>query len=388
MKIALLTTDAREHFRDYGNPAPYFGTAPEALLEGFKLLPNEIEVHVVCCLQQPPVSSPSKLANNIHYHALHVPKWGWMRTGYTGCIRAVRRKLHEIRPDVVHGQGTERDCAISAVRSGFPNVLTLHGVMRTLYTTTGSKFLTYYWFAQLLETFSLRRTDGIICISPFVTHNVAADVKQSWLVPNAIRSMFFAPPETTARRAGPPRLLNVGMIYPLKQQVEILRHLIQLRNTIRFEMTFIGTLRRHTPYTDEFLGLLASANTLYGGFRHVENPTAHQLLHQYDDADALLHFSKEESFGLVLAEAQARGLALFATDVGAIREIARENSRCHIFPPSSVSSAISQVRNWILSAGHLQTKDYSAAAAASARYLPSAVAKRHLPIYHHILNRI
>ncbi|MEJ0088408.1 MAG: hypothetical protein WDM80_01410 [Limisphaerales bacterium] len=55
MKIALLTTDSREHFRAYTRPAPSFGTAPEALLQGFARLPD-VEVHVISCTQQPVVA--------------------------------------------------------------------------------------------------------------------------------------------------------------------------------------------------------------------------------------------------------------------------------------------------------------------------------------------
>ena len=61
-----------------------------------------------------------------------VPKIGWMRTLFQGCVRATRKKIREIQPDIVHGQGTEADCAMSAVFSGFPNVLTLHGNMRAV----------------------------------------------------------------------------------------------------------------------------------------------------------------------------------------------------------------------------------------------------------------
>jgi hypothetical protein len=35
MKIALLTTDNREPFKEYEKEIPWFGTAPEALLQGF-----------------------------------------------------------------------------------------------------------------------------------------------------------------------------------------------------------------------------------------------------------------------------------------------------------------------------------------------------------------
>src|SRR5277367_6221873 len=104
MKIAILTTDNREPYREYHKPFPWFGTAPEALLQGFAQLP-EAEIHVVSCTQQP-LTAPEKIAPNIFFHSLHVPTLGWLRTGYSGCVRAVRRKVREIGPDVVHGQGT------------------------------------------------------------------------------------------------------------------------------------------------------------------------------------------------------------------------------------------------------------------------------------------
>ncbi len=90
MKIALLTTDNREPHKQYQQGEPYFGTAPEALLQGFAALPD-VEVHVISCLRQP-VKSPAKIAPNIFFHSLVVPKIGWIRTGYQGCIRAVRPK--------------------------------------------------------------------------------------------------------------------------------------------------------------------------------------------------------------------------------------------------------------------------------------------------------
>ena len=104
MKVAILTTDNREHYKDYETQEPSFGTAPEALMQGFALTP-EAEVHVVSCVRRK-VKSPAKLAPNIFFHSLYVPKIGWMRTGYQGCIRAVRKKLTDLQPDIVHGQGT------------------------------------------------------------------------------------------------------------------------------------------------------------------------------------------------------------------------------------------------------------------------------------------
>src|SRR5580658_8619357 len=156
MVIAILTTDDREPFRQYDNPAPWFGKAPEALVQGFNGMPGA-EIHILSCTQRP-VSSPVKLADNIWFHSLHVPKIGWMRTFYQGCIRATRRKLKELKPDIVHGQGTERDCAISAVLSGFPNIITVHGNMNAIAGLHHSRIGSFQWLAARLENFTLPRT--------------------------------------------------------------------------------------------------------------------------------------------------------------------------------------------------------------------------------------
>src|ERR1043166_5464942 len=121
MVIVQITTDNREPFREYHKTAPWFGTAPEALFQGFAQIPD-VKIHVIGCTQRPMAGSPDKLADNIWFHSLHVPKIGWLRTGYQGCVRAIRRRVSEIVPDIVHGQGTERECALGAIFSGRPNV--------------------------------------------------------------------------------------------------------------------------------------------------------------------------------------------------------------------------------------------------------------------------
>ncbi len=91
MRVAILTTDMREAVPGCADPQPRIGLAPSALLQGFALLP-EAEIHVVSCLKEP-LPSPGKIAPNIFYHGVAVPRIGWLRTGYQGCIRAARKKL-------------------------------------------------------------------------------------------------------------------------------------------------------------------------------------------------------------------------------------------------------------------------------------------------------
>ncbi len=209
MKLALLTTDNREYFKDYQVSAPSFTAGMEALLQGFATQPD-MEVHVISCLQQP-VKPLEQLSHNIWYHGLFVPKMGWLRTMYQGCIRAVRRTVKGLQPDIVHANGTERDCAISAVFSGFPNVVTIMGNMAELGRLFRARPGTYHWFAAHLENFTLRRTGGVICNSRYTGNLVQGRTRKSWVVYPALRSAFLEPAPPTAR---PPVLLVLGIVCP------------------------------------------------------------------------------------------------------------------------------------------------------------------------------
>lgn len=386
MKIAFLTTDSREHFKDYSNPQPYFGKAPEALLEGFKTMPKEVEVHVVSCLQKTPISSPDRLADNIYYHGLHVPNIGWMKTCYQGCIRAVSAKLSEIRPNIVHGQGTERDCAITAALSGYPSVVTIHGVMRAIHELTKAKYFNYHWFARHLETFALGRVRGVIAISPYVDALVAPLTPRTWFIPNALQEFFFTPGLARQRQPGPTRFVNVGVISPRKRQVELLEHLVELRREVEFEITFVGKANPSNPYTKRFSELLAACQGAHGSFRHMSFLEDLDFLNLYDSADAMIHFSKEESFGLTFAEALARNLPLFASDVGAIRQIAKDIPICQVFPVDDFRGLFETLRTWTQDRSNTESRAKNPNSVIESRYHPRAIAKHHLRVYREILS--
>jgi glycosyltransferase involved in cell wall biosynthesis len=386
LKVAFLTTDGRAVLKRYGWSQPSFGTAPEALLQGFAQLP-EVEVHVISCVQQP-VISPEKIAPNIFFHSLLVPKFGWLRTGYQGCIRAVRKKLKEIQPDIVHGQGTERDCAISAVFSGFPNVVTVHGCMNAIARLSHSRVGSFHWLAARLEDFTLPRTGGIICISDYVQGLVKKYQVPTWIVPNAIQKMFFDFPRTAATITGRPLIINVGVISERKRQQKILAILESLREEgAQFDTLFVGRSDPHSAYAVQFQEALGLAERKLGGFKHISQLDDESFCRLFDQASAMIHFSSEESFGLTFAEAIARGLYLFASDVGSSREIARGVDRAQIFDLNGWDELKGCVRQWLRSGGPQQVRPQSPPQEFIQRYHPASVARRHLEIYREVLKK-
>ena len=368
-------------------PTLFFGTAPEALLQGFASLPEQIEVHVLSCTQQP-VRSPEKLADNTWFHSLCVSKIGWMRTGYQGCIRAVRKKLKEIQPDIVHGQGTERECAISAVFSGFPNLITVHGHHAELARRFHARIGSYAWCAARLEDFTLPQTQGIICISDYVKNLVKDYGVPTWIVPNAIQKMFFDFPKTTSPAGERPLLVNVGVVSERKRQHELLALLESLRvEGLQFDALFVGLASPSVPYAVEFMARLEQANRKYGGFERITRLDDPSFCRLFDRAAAMIHFSSEESFGLTFAEAIARGLYLFASDVGAMRDIAKGVERVQIFDLNNWEGLKGAVRQWLVSGGDELPRPASPPAEFVQRYHPACVAQRHLEIYREVLKK-
>ncbi len=380
MKIVVLTSDNRERFKDYRHPTPYFGPAPDALLQGFAMLPDEVEVHVVSCLQKP-APSPEKIATNMYFHGLHVPKIGWLRTGYQGCIRAARRKIHEINPEIVHGQGTERDCAVSAIFSGYPNVLTIHGNMRAIAKFYRAAPGSFHWITAWLEALALKRTLGVFCNSAYTEELVAPCAKRVWRVPNALRQPFFEPSAVTTT-APRPVLLSVGEI-PRKRQMEVLAVARNLhRRHFRFEVQFAGIVDEQTSYGREFLREIIAAKTA-GYARYLGSMGTHDLIKAMNEASALIHCPNVEAFGLVAAEGLARNLKFFGFAVGGLKDIGSGVEGAELFPDNHWTELESGIARWLQS-GCPRPK--TASSTMRSRYAPEIIARRHLEIYREVLD--
>src|SRR5271165_680239 len=327
------------------------------------------------------MQAPEKLAKNIWFHSLLVKKAGWLRTGYQGCIRAVRRKVKELRPDVVHGQGTERDCALSAAFSSFPNVVTIHGNMVAIRRFYHGAFGNYYWFAANLENLALRMTSGVFCNSVYTENLVRPRAKRTWRVPNAIRETFFSK-TTEARSEAMPLIVNVGVISERKRQVQILEIADDLfRRGYRFVLQFVGTLDERSPYCRLFFERLRVARECgYAEFTsHME---VEELTRLFDSAHAMIHAPSEEAFGLVVAEALARNLKLFVSRVGGIPDIAQGVEGVELFEPEALRELTEGLQRWLKNGCPMPK---SAADTVRARYCPATVAAEHVRIYQQIL---
>lgn len=376
IRIGFLTTDNREPFRQYDNPKPWFGTAPEALLDGFASL-SEVEIHVVTCSQKPMASSPTKLADNIWFHSLQVSKLGWLRTGYQGCIRAMRRKLREIAPDLVHGQGTERECSLAAIFSGFPNLITIHGNMRQVARTQQAKPFSFYWLAARLEQFTLPRTDGVICLSRHTQEQVNRLAPKTWLLPNAVDASFF---EVSRNPDELPTMLCVGSICPWKNQNGLIRALDEVASKSRFRVVFLGQVG-DDPYGREFHRLLAArAWCEYAGFADRQ-----ELKVWLSRAKLVVLPSLEENCPMVLLEAMAAGVPVAAAKVGGVPDLVQNGRTGILFNPNAAADIATNISSLLVDTILQDSLSVEARKIALETFHPLQIARRHLEIYREVL---
>jgi glycosyltransferase involved in cell wall biosynthesis len=381
MKIVQLATDNREHLKDYGNPVPFFGTAPAALFQGFAQLPD-VEVHIVSCTRVR-MTSPEKIAPNIYFHSLLVPKRGWMTTLYQGTIRATRAKLREIQPDIVHGQGTERDCAINAVCSGFKNVLTIHGNMRLIAKVNQAKPFSFLWLAARLERRIIPRSLGVVCITHYTQRAVSDLAKRTWVVPNGVEESFFGV-QAEPPPGQPPQVLCVGNVCLRKNQNAFIRALDPLAQKRKFRVLFLGETSRGRAYDDEFLQLVRERPgwCSYGG-----TADRQKLREHFRESSALALPSLEDNCPMVVLEAMASGVPVVAANVGGVPDLvqdARTGLFCDPLDAGSIAGALEKVL-----ANTSASREMAARARQEAleRFHPKAIARRHVEIYREVIGR-
>jgi len=291
----------------------------------------------------------------------------------------VRRKLGEIRPDVVHGQGTERDCAISAVFSGFPNVLTIHGNMRVIAQVTGAPPFGPLWLAARLEKFTLPRSAGVVCITRHTQEAVRGLARRTWVVPNAVEGAFF---EIDAQAAGgPARVLCVANVCRLKNQNALIRALEPLAARRKFELRFCGGADPTDPYCREFLELVRARSwCAYSGLA-----TRDELKGLLSQASLLVLPSLEDNCPMAVLEAMAAGVPVVAARVGGVPDLIEDGKTGLFCDPLDGASMAAAVERLLAHPEAAAGMAREARQRARDRFYPEAIARRHLEIYREVL---
>jgi glycosyltransferase involved in cell wall biosynthesis len=177
-------------------------------------------------------------------------------------------------------------------------------------------------------------------------------------------------------------ILNVGVISRYKQQLEILNVARKLHQRgFQFELQFVGAIDSGSSYGADLLQQLADPET--SGFaRHIGTLQVNELVAAYDQAAALVHFPAEEAFGLVVAEALARNVKLFAASVGGVPDIAAGVDGAELLAARDWEGLEAALGRWLETGAR---RPATADGVMRERYHPEVIARRHVEIYREVL---
>jgi glycosyltransferase involved in cell wall biosynthesis len=384
MRVAFLTVDSREGSARRSSPLPYFGTAPEALLQGFaKLSTERLEVHVVSCVKTA-LPVPHKLAPNIYLHQIMLPSWSFLRMLHTGPILAIRRLLATIKPDIVHAQGTERWCAVSGALSRLPRVLTIHGNLRLINKASPMEPRLYWRTQEMLETFSIPRFDGVVCITDYTRRNIATLARRTWVVPNAVDTRFFDlyPQQAIdVNTEEPRRILFVGNIQERKNQNAFIDAIATLSGTYPFITEFYGQCGDQSVFEREFLQRVNKfAWCSYKGMKGRA-----ELREAFRGASMLVLPSLEDNCPMAVLEAMAAGIPIVASSVGGVPELVKDGVTGLLCNPRDPQSMRSCVEYGLSEPRKASVLAASAHKLAMKRYHPRVIAEEHVRLYREVL---
>lgn len=372
LRVAMIIPDNRDERRQYDQPEPQFGPAPAALLMGLQEQ-SDLELHVLATTRRP-MATPAKLGKRLHYHLLPAGRWAGLSGLYLPAVRVLRRRLQGLQPDVVHGQGTERYCALAAAFSGRPNLVTIHGNMRAIARLYRPRPFTYLWIGAQLESLAVRKTGGVLCLTHHSLREVQGLARRTWLVPNAVDPIFFSVQRTPGTS---PLVLCPANIVALKNHLRLLEALAPLAARHGLTLVFAGAGDARDPYYQTFRRQVAQTPWC----RHEGFWSRPQLLEGLARATLVVLPSLEDNCPMAILEAMAAGTPVAAARVGGIPDLIEDGVTGVLFDPRNPQDMGERLRQMLEQPAWREQLAAAARQQAGERHTPSVVAAKHAAIY-------
>ncbi|WP_077088147.1 glycosyltransferase family 4 protein [Mycobacterium rhizamassiliense] len=354
----------------------------------------DIECHVVAAMNHATTTYRQVGALHVHYvKRLNLPRLLTLRLNDVPRLVSV---IRSINPDIVHGQGQDRH-ALGALGSGFPTVITPHGVI----FIEGLLLQKNRWDmigavkkrgVINMEREVFRRSRDMIIISRYLPQTYGPMLTaRTHFIENPINDEYFSIP----RAPEPGRILFVGTIVPRKSVHELVRAIAHVvdertggtsaawRTNLRFRIA--GPILDHGSELEirravDECGLQGRVEIL--------GPVSHeQLLDEYARAQVLLMGSREETTPQVIAQAMACGLPVIASRVGGIPDMVSDGRTALLFEYGDVAACAAHIRRMLDDDAFRSGIEHAVRSEAQQRFEPKSVAEQTLSVYHEAIGR-
>lgn len=260
------------------------------------------------------------------------------------------RDIVALRPDVCHIHGTgaiSKELYFALQSQGLPMMLTVHGILReekkqALLRKPSFKALFQYIVQSRDERTLLNAAPNIIVDTAYVEDKLRSyglrHVPNMYVIPQGIDDTFY----TINCNSHSHILLSVGAISPRKGHAYTIEMFNLLRKRgINARLRIIGSLADSAYYA--LLQQKITDSPYKADITLEVNFPREDLLQAYADAQLFVLHSREESQGIVFAEAMATGMPVVATKIGGIPYVVADQKSGLLCPYSDVEAMADMV---------------------------------------------
>ena len=293
----------------------------------------------------------------------------------------ILKELARIKPDIVHGQGTEAEYALTAVTSSFPHVITFHGIMDRVQRVTPPPLFSLSHVPRWTEKYVVRKAQNVISISQDVEDflHERKSPARSFRIPNAMAPCFF---DVSAERrtGGQFAILYVGAIQPRKGLMYLVEALARLRDSFPDSLT----LRVVGSSNDGYKQSVIERAAVLKVDRQIEWLGVQQEPHVAQElarSDLLVLPSFWENMPMCIGEALAAAVPVVSTRVAGIPNWVDHGKTGLLVKPGDSVELADAIGRLLRDEPLRHAMGVAGRARATAEYLPQVVAAKTLAVY-------
>ena len=282
---------------------------------------SDIEIHVIAIHMM--WKDITKIVDNVTIHYLASPQLPRFVTISTIDQYKTIKKIEELKPDVVHAHMSagSGNCALN---SGFPNIITVHGIAKEEYDPKirhGLLNMIRRRVVVPMEQYVFENAKVLTVVSPYVKKKIEPFCKgEIHVIPNGVRDEFFEVENNEVEN----RLLFVGGIEPRKGLLNLLKAIKIIKKEIPdVRLHIVGRARKQGYYNS--LIDYVKKNNLNENIIFRGELSDEEVKKEFSECSVFVFPSKEESFGIVLAEAEACREPIVASNIGGIPYVVDNN---------------------------------------------------------------
>lgn len=355
------------------------------LLRGLSRI-DDLELHIIT-LRQPDWPGPDRLERDgVTIHLLPLfPRFERLR-GYRTYQAILDERLAQIQPQVIHAQEAAADAYV-ALRSGYPTVVTVHGI-RNEDRKHGHSLIQrirFYFDSMRTELHVVSHVHYLIAISHYVTEYFAERFRPDlrwFFVPNAVDERFFE----LDGDAHLPTVLFAGRVTPLKRVLDLILAFEQVARRIPdAQLRIAGECHSDRAYFRSIQETIQRSG-LERNIHLLGELKQDKILQEYAGCSLLALPSAQENAPLMIAQAMAAGKPVVATRVGGVAEmVGEECERGLLIPVGDVDKLARSMLSLLQEAGLRKHMGQAGRRFAHQNYHPDRVAWQTAQAYREII---